>query len=308
MIKTLISILVIIILLASNSIATEKLSTNMKLKETERLLIETADRISEGNINSALKVIKNLIKINPNFKLAHMIHGDLLLIQSHNYDQVSAETSSQFEKKITDLKLELSRRIESFNNGYRNIIQSKIKVLLAGGIKNLIFVDVKSSRLFVFNNNEGKLKYISDHYVSVGKKGYGKKFEGDKKTPIGTYFIENKITTKLIIAISSGAALSPKIGWFLYCSSKAAFKFLIESYALEDRKRKFINISPGLIKTKMQTQICKIDEKKIPSVKKFKNLNKSNKVPSPDEVAENILSTIQNLNKSSGSYLDIRKK
>jgi len=83
---------------------------------------------------------------------------------------------------------------------------------------------------------------------------------------------------------------------------------LIESYALEDRKRKFINISPGLIKTKMQTQICKIDEKKIPSVKKFKNLNKSNKVPSPDEVAENILSTIQNLNKSSGSYLDIRKK
>jgi murein L,D-transpeptidase YafK len=205
MIKTLISILVIIILLASNSIATEKLSTNMKLKETERLLIETADRISEGNINSALKVIKNLIKINPNFKLAHMIHGDLLLIQSHNYDQVSAETSSQFEKKISDLKLELSRRIESFNNGYKEIIQSKIKVLLAGGIKNLIFVDVKSSRLFVFNNNEGKLKYISDHYVSVGKKGYGKKFEGDKKTPIGTYFIENKITTKLPDLYGAGA-------------------------------------------------------------------------------------------------------
>ena len=98
------------------------------------------------------------------------------------------------------------------------------------------------------------------------------------------------------------------MGWFLYCSSKAAFKFLIESYALEDKKRKFINISPGLIKTKMQAQICKIDEKKIPSVKKFKKLNKNNKVPSPDEVAENILFTIQNRKKSSGSYLDIRKK
>ena len=76
------------------------------------------------------------------------------------------------------------------------------------------------------------------------------------------FIIKKKIKTKLIVAISSGAALSPKLGWYLYCSSKAAFKFLIESYALENNKRKYINISPGLIKTKMQDQICKIDEKK----------------------------------------------
>ena len=122
------------------------------------------------------------------------------------------------------------------------------------------------------------------------------------------YFIENNIKTKLIIAISSGAALSPKTGWYLYCSSKSAFKFLIESYAQENTNRKFINISPGLIKTKMQKQICKINEKKIPSVKKIKKINKENLVPSPDEVAQNILRTIEKLNKKSGSYLDIRKK
>ena len=205
MIKSLISILAICVLVTSNSIAAEKLSTKSKLQKTEQLLIETADKISEGKIESALKVIENLIKINPNFKLAHMIHGDLLLIQSHNYDQVSAATSIQFQKKISDLKLELSRRIESFNNKDKIFLNSKIKVLLADGIKNLIFVDVKTSRLFVFHNNEGKLKYISDHYVSVGKKGYGKKFEGDKKTPIGTYFIEKKITAKLPDLYGAGA-------------------------------------------------------------------------------------------------------
>ena len=205
MIKSLISILAICVLVTSNSIAAEKLSTKSKLQKTEQLLIETADKISEGKIESALKVIESLIKINPNFKLAHMIHGDLLLIQSHNYDQVSAATSIQFQRKISDLKLELSRRIESFNNKDKNFLNSKIKVLLADGIKNLIFVDVKTSRLFVFHNNEGKLKYISDHYVSVGKKGYGKKFEGDKKTPIGTYFIEKKITAKLPDLYGAGA-------------------------------------------------------------------------------------------------------
>ena len=123
------------------------------------------------------------------------------------------------------------------------------------------------------------------------------------------FIIKKKIKTKLIIAISSGAALSPKIGWYLYCSSKSAFKFLIESYALENTKRKFINVSPGLIKTKMQSQICKVDEKKILSVKKFKILNKTNQVPTPDQVADNILRNIINLEKKiSGSYTDIRKK
>jgi len=197
MIKFIITTVVISILLISNTYPVEKLTTNKKLKKTEQLLIETAEKISEGKIDLALQAVKTLIEINPNFKLAHMIHGDLLLIQSHNYDEISAETYSQYENKISDLKLELSRRIMSFNNLDKNIIQSKIKALLGKDIKNLIFVDVKSSRLFAFSNNDGRLKYISDHYISVGKKGYGKKFEGDKKTPIGTYFINKKITSKL---------------------------------------------------------------------------------------------------------------
>ena len=180
------------------------------------------------------------------------------------------------------------------------LLKNKNKVYCLGrsNINNLSIRSVKCNFKSIKNINKIKYEDLNEIF----------KINVFANKEILDFFVENKITTKLIIAISSGAALSPKIGWFLYCSSKAAFKFLIESYALEDRKRKFINISPGLIKTKMQTQICKIDEKKIPSVKKFKNLNKSNKVPSPDEVAENILSTIQNLNKSSGSYLDIRKK
>jgi len=123
------------------------------------------------------------------------------------------------------------------------------------------------------------------------------------------FIIKEKIKVRLIIGISSGAALSPKIGWYLYCYSKSAFKFLIESYALEDRQRKYINISPGLIKTKMQIKICKVNEKKIPSVKKFKMLNRNNKVPSPDDVADNLIDKIKKLKKfESGTYIDIRRK
>ena len=197
--------IMISILLITNSFSLEKSTSKKKINKTEQLLAETADNISEGKIEAALQSVKGLIDMNPNFKLAHMIHGDLLLIQSHNYDQVSEETYKHYEKKISDLKLELSRRIESYKNLDKNLIQSKIKVLLAQNIKYLIFVDVKSSRLFAFSNNKGSLEYVSDHYMSVGKKGYGKKFEGDKKTPIGTYFIKKKITSKLPDLYGEGA-------------------------------------------------------------------------------------------------------
>ena len=205
MINFFISIIAVSILLISNVFSLEELDPNLKTRKTEQLLADTASKISEGKIEAALLSVKNLIDINPNFKLAHMLHGDLLLLQSNNYDQVSAETYRKFEQKISGLKLELSRRIESFNSESKNIIQSKIKVLLSESIKYLIFVDVKSSRLFAFNNNKGNLDYISDHYISVGKKGYGKKFEGDKKTPVGTYFIEKKITSKLPDLYGNGA-------------------------------------------------------------------------------------------------------
>jgi NAD(P)-dependent dehydrogenase (short-subunit alcohol dehydrogenase family) len=124
-----------------------------------------------------------------------------------------------------------------------------------------------------------------------------KKGRYSRRTKICGKAKEKNIKTKLIVAISSGAALAPKLGWFLYCSSKAALKFLLESYAIEHKKFKFINISPGLIKTKMQKQICKINEKKIKSVKKFKELNKKNMVPSPNEVADNLINSIKLLKK-----------
>jgi|TARA_B100000780_G_scaffold279194_1_gene256351 NAD(P)-dependent dehydrogenase (short-subunit alcohol dehydrogenase family) len=190
------------------------------------------------------------------------------------------------------------KNIKSVKCDFKNIksIKGKLKKLL--NTKKLDYVFLNAGMLGEIKNIN-KIKYDEINEIL--------KVNVFANKEILDFFIEKKIKTKLIIAISSGAALAPKFGWFLYCSSKAAFKFLIESYALEDSKRSFINISPGLIKTKMQNQICKIDEKKISSVKKFKILNKQNKIPSSDEVADNIINIIQKLKKSSGSYIDIRK-
>ena len=82
---------------------------------------------------------------------------------------------------------------------------------------------------------------------------------------------------------------------------------MLEAYAIEYPKIKFINLSPGLIKTKMQKQIYNINEKKIPSVKKFKIFNDLNKIPLPHNVARKIIDIMPKISKKkNGTFYDLR--
>jgi len=195
--------------------------------------------------------------------------------------------------RFIEKKKNLKRVICNLEN-IKNI-KKKLKILL--DTKKIDYVFLNAGIL-------GPIKKITSIKVIELEKVFKINFLSNKE--ILDYLIINKIKTKLIVAISSGAALKPKFGWYPYCSSKSAFKFLIESYALEERARKFVNIAPGLIKTKMQDLIFKVDEKKINSVKKFKDLNKKNKIPSPREVAINILNKINQLKVKSVDYIDLR--
>ncbi len=119
--------------------------------------------------------------------------------------------------------------------------------------------------------------------------------------------IKKKIIIKNVIGLSSGAAKSGKDGWALYCTSKSAFYQLINVYSLELSKIKFINLSPGLAKTRMQDQIYKVKDKKIKSVKKFKTLYKANLISNPAIIAKNIVKFLDKISKiETGSFIDLR--
>ena len=119
--------------------------------------------------------------------------------------------------------------------------------------------------------------------------------------------IKKKIKLKNVVALSSGAAKSGKDGWALYCASKAAFYQLINVYALEQKKIKFINLSPGLARTKMQDEISQVKNKDIKSVKKFQQLYRMNKILSPKIIAKKIIFFLDNIKKfKSGSFIDLR--
>lgn len=110
---------------------------------------------------------------------------------------------------------------------------------------------------------------------------------------------------KNIIGISSGAALKAYFGWSIYCTSKAAFKQLISSYADENPTVHFLSLAPGIVKTKMQDYLYGLDAKKIPSLKKFHSLY--NTMETPEMVANRIIENLPILDGlPSGSFFDLR--
>jgi murein L,D-transpeptidase YafK len=52
-----------------------------------------------------------------------------------------------------------------------------------------VLVDTENYRLYVFRVDKGTVRRLFDFYVSIGKAGTDKRFEGDEKTPTGLYRI-----------------------------------------------------------------------------------------------------------------------
>jgi murein L,D-transpeptidase YafK len=184
----------------------EQLKTPTRdIKTVESLLIESLELISNEQLDQASKIIDELIVLAPNFKLAHLIRGDILTAYSMSINNFGGSAIEINSEKVKELKKEAQRRIKGYLISNKDISLPKFNILPAKKDKYLIYVDMDSSRLFVFQNMNGKYFYMSDYYVSIGKNGYGKRFEGDKKTPFGTYFIQKKIQRQLIDFYGDGA-------------------------------------------------------------------------------------------------------
>lgn len=189
---------------ASQALSEEILFSNENLNPTElryetpeKMLVKSLVEISEGKVDIALKTIDALIKQTPNFKLAYLIQGDLLLAHAKQINGIGDETKGEKKEEVENLKNEAKVRIERYLNNLNLQNEPKIFAQLNDKDKYLFYVDAGSSRLYLYENIDGKLSYKDDFYVSIGKNGFGKQYEGDKKTPVGVYFTGKKIRESL---------------------------------------------------------------------------------------------------------------
>jgi murein L,D-transpeptidase YafK len=170
----------------------------------ESLLVKGLFEISEGKTKQALNTIDQLIQSVPNFKLAYLVRGDLLMAQGKYLQSFGSADNNQTEA-IQDLQDEARARIERYLS--KQVKDKQPNLLLAPNErqKHLIVVDTSKSRLYLYSNEAEQLKYVADYYITVGKNGVIKQSEGDKRTPIGVYFARPKLNQPLPDLYGEGA-------------------------------------------------------------------------------------------------------
>lgn len=169
-----------------------KFSTNY----VEGLLVKSLLEITQGKLQQAQETADMLVSAAPNFKLAHLVRGDLLKARAQQL-QTLGDTEAPSPEAVENLRDEARKRIERYLSHEPSANIPEPLWQLNGTQHHVIVVDTEKSRLYVYRNEKGKPQYVADYYVTIGKNGGEKHAEGDKRTPLGVYFAGTRLSRKL---------------------------------------------------------------------------------------------------------------
>jgi murein L,D-transpeptidase YafK len=156
--------------------------------DADRQLANSLLAISQSRMPEALSTVDKLTRQHPNFRLAQLVKGDLLLARAKPL-QTLGDTGNSRNAELEQLRDEARQRVRAATDSPPD---DKIPVYLLNldeDYRHALVVDASRARLYVYENRDGLPVRVADFYVTIGKAGAGKKKEGDNRTPIGIYTI-----------------------------------------------------------------------------------------------------------------------
>jgi len=172
---------------------------------TETQLAKSLQAIKNSRLDIALNEVDSLLRINPNFKLAHLVKGDVLMARAGAIDNFGSAANAPRDK-IEDLRDEARARLQRVLSQPDSKLASRLLWKLDEQQKYVLVVDTSRATLIVYENVNGEPRYVTDFYITIGKLGTEKVSAGDKRTPIGVYFVKADLPkSKLADMYGSGA-------------------------------------------------------------------------------------------------------
>ena len=154
----------------------------------EALLFRTLNEVANRRLHVAVAEIDKVIEAYPNFRLAHLIKGDLLLARARPLTTVGNARGVP-PGLLEDLREEARARLARIQHPRPVDLVPRYLLQMPPEQQHALVVDTAKSTLYVFANRGGEARYVSDYYVSIGKNGIDKLREGDNKTPLGVYHV-----------------------------------------------------------------------------------------------------------------------
>ena len=173
-------------------------------RSTEAMLVESMLSISNSKLDVALNEVDSILKLYPNFKLAQLIKGDLLLAHARPLSDFG--NAPEAAAHMEDFRDEARARLHRFQEQSPAALVPKFLWQLDPEQRHAIVVDIGKSTLYLYENVDGEPRYVADYYISSGKKGSDKESEGDKKTPLGVYFVKSSLPKSQLTDLYGSAA------------------------------------------------------------------------------------------------------
>jgi murein L,D-transpeptidase YafK len=162
----------------------------------EDRLSRVFEAIEANRLDDALKRVDALIREHPNFRLAHLVRGDLLLARSRPLQTFGNVAKTVPGEKIDGLREEALARLRALRQRPGEGRLPRYVLQLHHEQKHVLVVDSRRSRLYVFANAQGRPRLVADYYVTLGKNGVEKTRQGDQKTPVGVYHVTANLPRK----------------------------------------------------------------------------------------------------------------
>ena len=156
---------------------------------TEAQLVKSLQAINNNRLDIALNEVNSLLLVNPNFKLAQLVRGDLLMARAGAIDNFGSAANAP-RGKIEDLRDEARARLHRVLTQSDTKLKPRFLWQLDARQKYALVVDASRATLFVYENVNGEPRYVTDFYITLGKLGTEKVSKGDQRTPIGVYFVK----------------------------------------------------------------------------------------------------------------------
>jgi len=159
----------------------------------EALLSSTLHELGNRRLEAAVTEIDKVIREYPNFRLAHLIRGDLLLARARPLTTVGNAKGAPLDR-LEELRAEARARLARMQQQRPVNLVPRYVLQLQPEQRHALVVDTARSTLYVFENRDGEARYVTDYYVSIGKNGIDKFRAGDNKTPLGVYHVTGRMS------------------------------------------------------------------------------------------------------------------
>lgn len=184
----------LIIMIASTAVAKPHQAID-SVDALDKQISVSLELLAEGNILAAQLLTRQMAWRFPDFALGQLIHAELESVSA--FQDVRISDHLPIARNVSELLLEAKRRlaaarVEATNDQSTQIIQENLPgnvIQIGEHLSQLLVVDLQTSVLYHYETANQQSVLVRQHYVGSGEAGFGKRLEGDLKTPLGVYTI-----------------------------------------------------------------------------------------------------------------------